>query len=347
MATQPQDESPTRVYDAHGVTKVYPTSSGPLLALDDVSLEVGEGELVCLLGPSGCGKSTLLNVMAGLLDVTEGDINFRGNPITGASRDIGMMFQKPVLFPWRTIFENVMLSVEVLGLPKKEYAQRARDVLDLVGLQQFADAYPHELSGGMQQRAALSRVLVYEPGVLLLDEPFGALDEFTREAMNLELLRLWEANKYTIVLVTHNISEAVFLSTRVVVMTPRPGRVVRIIDVDLPQPGHARSCGRANTPICASRSENCSGSTIEFRAGLPTRSTGERSSARLPPLVVFVVAVGAWEGARARAASPRCCIHRPAEVAAAFGNSLTEPSFYADYWLTIRQILGGFILGKP
>lgn len=229
-------DSSAPVFDARDLTKIYPTSGGPLLALEDVNLEVGDGELVCLLGPSGCGKSTLLNMMAGLLDVTHGSIDFHGKPITGASRDIGMMFQKPVLFPWRTIFENVMLSVEILGLPKKEYQQRVRGVLELVGLGQFMDAYPHELSGGMQQRAALSRVLVYEPGVLLLDEPFGALDEFTRESMNLELLRLWEANKYTIVLVTHNISEAVFLSTRVVVMTPRPGRVVGIIDVDLPQP---------------------------------------------------------------------------------------------------------------
>ena len=224
------------VFDARGLTKIYQTSSGPLLALEDVNLAVGDGELVSLLGPSGCGKSTLLNMMAGLLDVTEGSIDFRGEPVAGASRDIGMMFQKPVLFPWRTIFENVMLSVEVLGLPKKTYALRAREVLGLVGLDQFADAYPHELSGGMQQRAALSRVLVYEPGVLLLDEPFGALDEFTREAMNLELLRLWERDNYTIVLVTHNITEAVFLSNRVVVMTPRPGRVVRVVDIDLPQP---------------------------------------------------------------------------------------------------------------
>jgi NitT/TauT family transport system ATP-binding protein len=224
------------VFDARGLTKIYPTSSGPLLALDDVNLEVGDGELISLLGPSGCGKSTLLNAMAGLLDITEGSIAFRGAPVSGPSRDIGMMFQKPVLFPWRTIFENVMLSIEVLGLPKKKYEQRARDVLGLVGLEQFADVYPHELSGGMQQRAALSRVLVYEPGVLLLDEPFGALDEFTRESINLELLRLWERDKYTIVLVTHNITEAVFLSNRVVVMTPRPGRVVQVVDIDLPQP---------------------------------------------------------------------------------------------------------------
>jgi len=224
------------VFDARDLTKIYQTSSGPLLALEDVNLAVGDGELVSLLGPSGCGKSTLLNMMAGLLDVTKGSIDFRGEPVTGPSRDIGMMFQKPVLFPWRTIFENVMLSVGVLKLPKKSSELRAREVLGLVGLEQFADAYPHELSGGMQQRAALSRVLVYEPGVLLLDEPFGALDEFTREAMNLELLRLWERDKYTIVLVTHNITEAVFLSNRVVVMTPRPGRVVRIVDIDLPQP---------------------------------------------------------------------------------------------------------------
>ena len=221
---------------AEGVSKVYETSSGTLRALDEVHLEVGKGELISLLGPSGCGKSTLLNIVGGLLEATSGSVLLDGQEVTGASRRVGMMFQKPVLFPWRTIKQNVMLAVEVLGLPAAEYEPRARQVLELVGLEQFADSYPHELSGGMQQRAALSRVLVYEPDVLLLDEPFGALDEFTRESMNLELMRLWRERGYTIVLVTHNIAEAVFLSSRVVVMTPRPGRIVNVVDIDLPQP---------------------------------------------------------------------------------------------------------------
>ena len=223
-------------FQASGLSKTYATTSGPLLALDNVDLRVEQGELISLLGPSGCGKSTLLNIFAGLLDRTEGDVTFEDQPVTKPRRDIGMMFQKPVLLPWRTIQQNVMLAIEVLRLPKSEYESRARDVLSMVGLEQFANSYPHELSGGMQQRAALSRVLVYEPKALLLDEPFGALDEFTRETMNLELLRLWREQRYTVMLVTHNIAEAVFLSTRVAVMTPRPGKVVDVVEIDLPQP---------------------------------------------------------------------------------------------------------------
>jgi NitT/TauT family transport system ATP-binding protein len=224
------------VFECSRLSKTYTSNAGSLLALDDVTLKIEQGDLVSLLGPSGCGKSTLLNLFGGLLDASAGDLLFQGKPVTGPSRDIGMMFQSPVLFPWRTILENVMLSVEILGLDRKEYTERARGVLASVGLDKFVDAYPKQLSGGMQQRAALSRVLVYDPKVLLLDEPFGALDEFTREAMNLELLRLWEERGYTIILVTHNISEAVFLSKRVAVMTPRPGRVAEIVEVDLPQP---------------------------------------------------------------------------------------------------------------
>lgn len=223
-------------FEAAGLSKTYATTSGPLLALENVDLRVEQGELISLLGPSGCGKSTLLNIFAGLLDSSEGTVTFEDEQVTRPRRDIGMMFQKPVLFPWRTILENVMLSVEVLHLPKSEYEARARDVISMVGLEEFANSYPNELSGGMQQRAALSRVLVYEPKALLLDEPFGALDEFTRETMNLELLRLWREQGYTVVLVTHNIAEAVFLSTRVAVMTPRPGKVVDVVEIDLPQP---------------------------------------------------------------------------------------------------------------
>ena len=224
------------MFDARELSMVYPTPSGELLALDSVSFSIERGDFVSLLGPSGCGKSTLLNLLGGLLTPTSGELVIEGQPVLKPSRDVGMMFQTPVLFPWRTVLENVMLAVEVLGLDESEYRERARTVLESVGLGGFADSYPRQLSGGMQQRAALSRVLVYEPKVLLLDEPFGALDEFTREAMNLELMRLWEQKKYSIVLVTHNIAEAVFMSKRVVVMTPRPGGIARIVDIDLPIP---------------------------------------------------------------------------------------------------------------
>jgi NitT/TauT family transport system ATP-binding protein len=230
------EQADMTVFQAENVSKTFETASGTLQALEGVNIQVAKGELISLLGPSGCGKSTLLNIISGLMEATGGTASFEGQPLTGPTRKIGMMFQKPVLFPWRTVKQNVMLPIEVFGLSRSEYAPRALQILDSVGLDAFADSYPNELSGGMQQRAALSRVLIFEPDALLLDEPFGALDEFTRESMNLELLRLWREGNYTVVLVTHAIAEAVFLSTRVAVMSARPGRIVKIVDVDLPQP---------------------------------------------------------------------------------------------------------------
>jgi NitT/TauT family transport system ATP-binding protein len=225
-----------RIISMRNLSKVYETRNDPLLALQDVSLDVAAGELVSFVGPSGCGKSTLLNIIGGLLDRTAGDLWFKGEDQREARREIGMMFQTPVLFEWRTVVENVLLPVEILGLNKGTYRPRALELLDLAGLKGFEEAYPRQLSGGMQQRVALSRVLIYDPEVLLLDEPFGALDEFTRETMNLELLRIWTATGKTIIFVTHNINEAVFLSDRVVVMTPRPGQIAKVVEVRLPRP---------------------------------------------------------------------------------------------------------------
>src|SRR5919202_2829438 len=216
--------------------KVYPTATQPLVALQDINLDVRQGEFLSLVGPSGCGKSTLLNIVGGLLDRTAGQVRFRGQEQSGPRREVGMMFQTPVLFAWRTVLDNVLLPVELFGWDKAKYRARALEILDLVGLKGFERSYPRQLSGGMQQRVSLSRVLVYDPEVLLLDEPFGALDEFTRETMNLELLRIWGGSGKTVLFVTHNINEAVFLSDRVVVMTPRPGRIARVVEVDLPRP---------------------------------------------------------------------------------------------------------------
>ncbi len=216
--------------------KVYEGARQQVHALQGIDLVIKPRDFVSLVGPSGCGKSTLLKIMAGLIPRSAGSVRLHGTEVSRPSRRLGMMFQTPVLFGWRTVLENVLLPVEVLRYPRQEYMERARRVLDLVGLAHFADSYPRELSGGMQQRAALSRLLVYEPEVLLLDEPFGALDEFTREALNLELQRLWMEQHLTIVLVTHNIAEAVLLSDRIVVMTPSPGRVTAIVDIDLPRP---------------------------------------------------------------------------------------------------------------
>jgi NitT/TauT family transport system ATP-binding protein len=226
----------TALIEAESLYKVFPTSGDPVLALDDVSFEVSSGEFVSVVGPSGCGKSTLLNILGGLLSRSRGALRFEGADHTQPRREIGMMFQTPLLLPWRTVEQNVMLPIEVLGLPKKQYRERARELLELVGLAAFAERYPPELSGGMRQRVALCRVLVADPDVLLMDEPFGALDEFTREAMNMELLRVWAATSKTAVFVTHSIGESVFLSDRVFVMTPLPGRLADIVPIDLPRP---------------------------------------------------------------------------------------------------------------
>jgi NitT/TauT family transport system ATP-binding protein len=223
--------------DIRGVSKIFPTNDGTeLQALRDVNLSIQKGEFISLVGPSGCGKSTLLNMIGGLLEPSHGDVLYKGNRISGPNRDVGMMFQSPVLLPWRTVLQNVMLPIEIFGWNRREHREKALEILRLVGLEGFADSYPRQLSGGMQSRVSLCRVLLYEPDVLLLDEPFGALDEFTREVMNLELLRIWEQTGKTVIFVTHNIGEAVLLSQRVVVMKPRPGEIADVIQVDLPSP---------------------------------------------------------------------------------------------------------------
>jgi len=218
------------------LTKVYATSTGPLVALDDVSFSIREGEFVSLVAPSGYEKSTLLSLMGGLEERSEGTLTLNGEDLYKPRADIGFMLQTAVLFPWRTVMENVRLPGTILSLDKQAQAKRCAELIELVGLGGFEERYPNELSGGMRQRVALARLLAHDPDVLLMDEPFGALDEFTRETMNLELLRIWSATKKTVVFVTHNIGEAVFLSDRVFVMTPRPGRLAGIVEVDLPRP---------------------------------------------------------------------------------------------------------------
>lgn len=226
------------VIEFRSVSRVFQAAMGSVVALKDIDVSVEAGEFVSFVGPSGCGKSTLLNIVAGLLPPTTGGVYLDGEMVRGPSRKIGFMFQEPVLLPWRTVERNVLLPAQVAGADLKAVAKRVREVIDLVGLEEFAHAYPRQLSGGMQQRVALARILAYEPEVLLMDEPFGALDEFTRESMNLELLRITDAaqEETTVVFVTHSISEAVFLSDRVVVMTPRPGKIAGIVEVALPRP---------------------------------------------------------------------------------------------------------------
>jgi NitT/TauT family transport system ATP-binding protein len=220
-----------------GVEKIYRTRRGDLVhAVEDITLDVGENELVTLVGPSGCGKSTLLKLVAGLVPVTRGSIHVRGALVSEPFSDVGFVFQQPVLLPWRTVLDNVLFSIEMLGLEPRQYRKPAGDLLELTGLAGFETKYPRELSGGMQQRVAICRALLPDPSLLLMDEPFGALDALTREEMSLELLRIWEERRKTILFVTHSIPEAILLADRVVVMTPRPGRVARVLDVDLPRP---------------------------------------------------------------------------------------------------------------
>ncbi|MGI6854967.1 ABC transporter ATP-binding protein [Mesorhizobium sp. 1B3] len=228
--------------DLDRVGMIYDTGSGPVEALRDISLSVRQGEFISLVGPSGCGKSTLLRMIAGLRPVSSGTVLVDGVPVTKPIPQVGMVFQAAVLLRWRTILDNVMLPAELAGLNPRHYRERALELLRLTGLFEFADKLPSELSGGMQQRASLCRALLLDPPLLLMDEPFGALDAMTRDEMNLELLRIWgEAGgvggeKKTILFVTHSIPEAVFLADRVVIMSPRPGRVARILDIDLPRP---------------------------------------------------------------------------------------------------------------
>jgi NitT/TauT family transport system ATP-binding protein len=223
--------------DHMGLT--YETVDGPVEAVRDVSLSIQKGEFIAVIGPSGCGKSTMLRAIAGLRPATHGAVLFDGASVLGPLSSVGMVFQSPVLLPWRRIIDNVLIGAELSGLRREDYRRRAQELLELTGLRDFARRYPRELSGGMQQRASLCRALLLDPPVLLMDEPFGALDAMTRDEMNLELLRVWgqeSPQRKTIVFVTHSIIEAIFLADRIVIMAPRPGRIAQIFDVHLPRP---------------------------------------------------------------------------------------------------------------
>jgi NitT/TauT family transport system ATP-binding protein len=229
-----------------GLQKIYKTRDGnDIHALKDINLEIRDAEFISIVGPSGCGKTTLLKILAGILKRSAGDVVMAGRSLSGPSRELGVVFQAPVLLPWRTVLQNVMVPIQVQRRDRTVFEARARALIAMVGLTGFEHKYPNELSGGMQQRVGICRALVHDPSFLLMDEPFGALDAMTRESMNEELQRLWRENRKTILLVTHSIPEAVYLADRVVVMTPRPGRIVDVLDIDLPRP---RTLAMQNTP---------------------------------------------------------------------------------------------------
>lgn len=221
---------------AKSLSKTFDTAHGSVPAVSNISFRVAAGEFLCIVGPSGCGKTTILQLLGGLIPPTQGQVLLAGQPLTEPPPEISVVFQSPNLMPWRTVSDNVILPLQILATPIAEAQKRSEETLAMVGLSDFARAYPKELSGGMEQRVAVARALIQQPSILLLDEPFGALDALTRERLNHEILRLWQNQNLTAVMVTHNIREAVFLADRVLVLSPRPATISAEFVIDLPRP---------------------------------------------------------------------------------------------------------------
>ena len=226
--------SPRQVIEVRGASKIYRTRDGDVHSVQPVDFTVNEAEFIVIVGPSGCGKTTLLKMLAGLLPPSTGEVRVEGKVITRPHGNVGIVFQSAMLLPWRSVLRNVMMPIEIKGLPRRDYEARAHELLRMTGLTDFAHKLPWQLSGGMQQRVSICRALVHDPKIVLMDEPFGALDAMTRERMNVELKRIQQETRKTVVLITHSIPEAVFLADRVIVMTPRPGTIAAIYDVPLP-----------------------------------------------------------------------------------------------------------------
>jgi NitT/TauT family transport system ATP-binding protein len=235
LDNETRGDSPMNGIYIRGVTKRYRSGKQDTLALQELNLDVAPGEFIAVVGPSGCGKSTLMRLVAGLLPVTTGSITVEGKVVKGPVTELGIVFQSPVLLDWRNTLDNVLFQADMRGLPVSDYRERANRLLKQVGLEDFADSYPHQLSGGMRQRASIARALLHDPPLLLMDEPFGALDALTREQMRLDLEQLWLATRKTVIFITHSVDEAVLLADRVLVMGPRPGKVVRELRIDLPR----------------------------------------------------------------------------------------------------------------
>ncbi|MGB3357091.1 ABC transporter ATP-binding protein [Mycolicibacterium hippocampi] len=260
--TAPRTTMTSDAITIENLNVTFSSKRATVTAIEDVDLRVADGEFVSIAGPSGCGKSTLLKVVAGLTESTSGTVRLRGNSVDGPQREIGYVFQRAALLEWRSVRKNILLQAEMRGMPRQVAQRRCDQLIDMTGLTGFENALPYELSGGMQQRVSLCRALLHEPSVLLMDEPFGALDALTREKMNVELHRIWRETGTTVVLVTHSVAEAVYLANRVVVMSPRPGRVVETLDVDLPaERDYAESMERPEFIRVANRVRDLLGST--------------------------------------------------------------------------------------
>jgi NitT/TauT family transport system ATP-binding protein len=230
------DQTVQPILQVRHLSIIFPDGNSGLKALDDISFSVYAEQFVCVLGPSGCGKTTLLRLLSGLLPPTYGEVIFEDSTLTKPRHGVGMVFQKANLMPWRTVLENILLPLEIQHIPRQMALEKAQSMVELVGLAGFEDSLPRDLSGGMAQRVAIARALIHEPDLLLLDEPFGSLDALTRERMGSELTRIWQARRKTVIMVTHSINESLFLSDRVLVLSPRPGKVCLDLTVDLPRP---------------------------------------------------------------------------------------------------------------
>jgi NitT/TauT family transport system ATP-binding protein len=248
-----QQKSAAPALEIDNLSVVYSTTRGPIPALKGLSLTLERGEFVTIVGPSGCGKSTLLRVVAGLMGASAGAVRLNGRPVTGPGKDVGVVFQRPSLMPWFSVLENAMIAAKALGMPARDAEKRARELLEMVGLAKFVDHYPDELSGGMQQRVGIVRALVHDPAVLLMDEPFAALDALTRETMTLELQLLWMKNAKSVVFITHSIQEAVLLSDRVLVFSERPASVVEELKVSLPRPRTSKTMLNPDFAVASDR----------------------------------------------------------------------------------------------
>ena len=346
-----------------GLSKVF--GKGDVTALQGIDLEVGRGEFVSLIGPSGCGKSTLLRLVGDITEPTEGDVTVNGKSARRArlDRDYGIVFQAPVLYDWRTVAKNIALPLEMLGWSRAKRVSRVKDMVELVELTGFEKHHPWQLSGGMQQRVSIARALSFSPALLLMDEPFGALDEMTRERLNLELLRIWAETGSTVIFVTHSISEAVFLSTRVVVMSPRPGRIAGVVSVDLPQPrtGATREEPRFFELVTQVReSLTCHGcrggrgaargrerdrvSTLDSTAVTPSR-LGERIRYWAPAVAVFALGLAAWQWFLPDVLGVEdFLLPRLSDVIRALIEE--RDLLLRGAWITLKEAVGGFVLGS-
>ncbi|RLE79144.1 MAG: ABC transporter ATP-binding protein [Thermoprotei archaeon] len=346
-----------------GIGKVFESGENHVRALQDVSFDVKEREFVSIIGPSGCGKTTLLRIIGGLIEPSEGEIIFRDGSVEDLHRSCGFVFQDPVLLPWRTVIDNVVLPLEVReGGKCGEYYEKAEELLELVGLKGFEKYFPHELSGGMRQRVAIARALMQDPKILLMDEPFGALDEITRGRMNFELLRIWKETGKTIIFVTHSIPEAVLLSNKIVVLSERPGTVKGIIDVTLPSERSPALIGTKEFNECVNRVRKVLGAYVDGKVYVGEARREERGATKkfeeiipvprintftlyMMYILVFILFLALWKGVTLIFHIPKFLLPPPEDVFIEYFSLLLKGTLLKHTYVTLYETITGFLAG--